>query len=538
VSSVAQQERLQIIPRAWASRLIPGSASRHLRGKPQRLDGSLSGRASEAPEQTQTNHARNLRELILPDPISVAGRWQLGWEVAGDTAATLVIWPAIVGTATFFAGDRSPLANSNLLAVFARSAGFSIVFAALITLLCHSEGLYDEGLHKPNTSADWTLARSVALATLILGLTSALSGWTILPSAWFAAGAMLNLVALTARRRWSIRQRRRKCQSRPLNVLIVGAGPSARAIEGHLNRHPELGRVVRGLVDNSRDFGVLGPVRDLARFARSQFADELIVVASEIAQTDEPDFLARIVEEARAHRLDVRIVPDFAGLGPGSAVIESWGDIPVVAVHRERLPQGELVLKRALDVAVSCIALTLLAPLMAMISLVVLADSGLPILYESERVGRKGRRFRCIKFRTMSQGADAFRDALRATENERRGPCFKIAHDPRITRAGRFLRRYSLDELPQLLNVLRGEMSLVGPRPHPPDDFARYELQHLRRLDVTPGLTGLWQVTARQDPLFETNLSLDLEYIEKWSLWMDLQILWRTVGVVLRGTGT
>lgn len=538
MSSVAQQERLEIIPRAWASRLIPGSASRRLRKKSQVVDRNLSGRTSEAFEKTQTTHPRTLRELILPDPISVAGGWQLGWEVAGDTAATLLIWPVMVGTATFLSGDRSPLASSNLLPLLARSIGFSIVFAALITLLCHSEDLYNEGLHKPNASADWTLARSVTLATLILGLNSALSGWTILPGAWFGAGAMLNLGALTARRKWSIRQKRRKCQSRPLNVLIVGSGPSARAIEDHLNRHPELGRVVRGLIDSSRDFGVLGPVRDLARLARSQFADELIVVASEIAQTDEPDYFASIVAEARASRLDVRIVPDFAGLGPRSALIESWGDIPVVAVHGERLPQAELVLKRALDLGVSCIALTLLAPLLAMISLVVLADSGLPIFYESERVGRKGRRFRCIKFRTMSQGADVFRDALRATQNERRGPCFKMADDPRITRAGRFLRRYSLDELPQLLNVLRGEMSLVGPRPHPPDDFARYELQHLRRLDVTPGLTGLWQVTARQDPLFETNLSLDLEYIEKWSFWVDLQILWRTVGVVLRGTGT
>ena len=136
----------------------------------------------------------------------------------------------------------------------------------------------------------------------------------------------------------------------------------------------------------------------------------------------------------------------------------------------------------------------------------------------------------------MVADADGMKDSLRI-RNEREGPCFKIADDPRITSVGRILRRYSLDELPQLWNVLRGEMSLVGPRPHPLDDIERYRLEHFRRLDVTPGITGLWQVTARHDPSFETNMALDVEYIEQCNLWMDLQILWKTVFVVLHGSG-
>jgi exopolysaccharide biosynthesis polyprenyl glycosylphosphotransferase len=244
----------------------------------------------------------------------------------------------------------------------------------------------------------------------------------------------------------------------------------------------------------------------------------------------------RVVEEARALQLDVRIVPEVAGLGAEERWVESWGEIPIVALHREELPDVELVLKRVLDVGIASLALAIAGPLMAVLALLIALDSGRPVLYRAERVGRKGRRFQCLKFRTMTQDADAARERLRAI-NEREGPCFKIAADPRITRVGRGLRRYSLDELPQLWNVLHGEMSLVGPRPHPPDDFARYELEHFRRLDVTPGITGLWQVTARQDPSFETNLALDLEYIESWSLWLDLRILWRTLGVVLRGTG-
>jgi len=136
----------------------------------------------------------------------------------------------------------------------------------------------------------------------------------------------------------------------------------------------------------------------------------------------------------------------------------------------------------------------------------------------------------------MVNDANHMKDDLRQ-RNQRAGPFFKIAEDPRLTRFGKILRRYSLDELPQLWNVLLGDMSLVGPRPHPVDDYAQYDLDHRRRLDVTPGITGLWQVTARRDPSFERNMTLDLEYIEKWSLWLDLRILWQTFSVVLKGTG-
>jgi lipopolysaccharide/colanic/teichoic acid biosynthesis glycosyltransferase len=136
----------------------------------------------------------------------------------------------------------------------------------------------------------------------------------------------------------------------------------------------------------------------------------------------------------------------------------------------------------------------------------------------------------------MVVDADALKEKLRE-KNQRQGPFFKIAGDPRITRLGRFLRRYSLDELPQLLNVLKGEMSLVGPRPHPLDDFSAYAIQHLPRLDVLPGMTGLWQVTARANPSFQDALDLDIEYIRSWSLALDFRILLKTAAVVLRGSG-
>jgi lipopolysaccharide/colanic/teichoic acid biosynthesis glycosyltransferase len=195
-----------------------------------------------------------------------------------------------------------------------------------------------------------------------------------------------------------------------------------------------------------------------------------------------------------------------------------------------------LFLKRIMDIVLSTIVLVLLWPLMLVIAMVIKLESPGGVIYPSLRVGKKGRRFVCYKFRTMVSGADEFKDNLRGL-NQRRGPFFKIADDPRVTRLGRFLRKYSLDELPQFWNVLKGDMSLVGPRPHPLDDVERYSPWHHGRLDVKPGLTGLWQVTARADPSFETCMVLDLGYIRSWNLLLDCRILMRTIPAVLAGEG-
>ncbi len=194
------------------------------------------------------------------------------------------------------------------------------------------------------------------------------------------------------------------------------------------------------------------------------------------------------------------------------------------------------VLKRATDIALSFCALITLLPFLCALAVTVRLQSPGPVLYRSLRVGKRKKLFVCYKFRTMIVGADDSKESLRV-QNERIGASFKIANDPRITRIGRILRRYSLDELPQLWNVLCGEMSLVGPRPHPIDDVQRYEEGDDRRLEVTPGLTGLWQVTARKDPSFRRNIALDLEYIEHRNFWMDMSILYKTIFAVLEGTG-
>jgi exopolysaccharide biosynthesis polyprenyl glycosylphosphotransferase len=200
------------------------------------------------------------------------------------------------------------------------------------------------------------------------------------------------------------------------------------------------------------------------------------------------------------------------------------------------VPELALVLKRALDVVFSSLLLIVLSPLLVAIAIAIKLDSRGPVFYFSERTGKKGHVFKCTKFRTMVRDADLKRADIMHM-NERDGVLFKITNDPRVTPLGRFLRKYSLDELPQFFNVLRGEMSVVGPRPPIASEVKEYKLSHLRRLDVTPGITGLWQVQGRKDPSFDSYISLDVTYIENWSLWLDIKIILRTIGVVFAGTG-
>ena len=305
-----------------------------------------------------------------------------------------------------------------------------------------------------------------------------------------------------------------------------------RRIASYLEMHPGMERVFCGFLDDRKPLGkdIVGRTMHLAQLARTGFVDEVILAAPH-----DRDLTLRVLHAAQRLRLDVKLAPDLFGCEPAREM-ERIGGIPVISLHEERLPVVGLLLKRALDVVAAVVALVILSPALSVIAILIKLNSDGPALYAALRAGRKGRSFRCYKFRTMVKDADGLKDELRK-QNQREGPCFKIKNDPRITRIGRFLRRYSLDELPQLFNVLKGEMSLVGPRPHPLDDFSAYTIEHLPRLDVTPGITGLWQVTARRDPSFQAGMHLDVEYIHRWSFGLDLKILLKTVWEVLRGSG-
>jgi exopolysaccharide biosynthesis polyprenyl glycosylphosphotransferase len=324
------------------------------------------------------------------------------------------------------------------------------------------------------------------------------------------------------------------------NVLIVGTGPEAHALRHHLDSIRHLGYSFKGFIDlpgpTSRfaatSGDVVGTLDTLFQHARKQFVDEIFFTSP-----CERGIVQDVLDQARVHGVDLRMIPDmYDGLAWDSP-IEYVGQFPTIPLHCGRVPEVGLFLKRWLDVVLSILALTVLSPVLLAVAIAVKLDSHGPVFYHSERIGKKGRVFRCIKFRTMIRDADKHRADMMHM-NERDGVLFKISNDPRITNLGRFLRKYSMDELPQFFNVLRGDMSIVGPRPPLASEVQEYKLSHLRRLDVTPGITGLWQVQARQDPSFDSYISLDVTYIENWSIWLDLKILARTVGVVLAGTGT
>ena len=239
-----------------------------------------------------------------------------------------------------------------------------------------------------------------------------------------------------------------------------------------------------------------------------------------------------------AHELDLDVfsIAGYYDDLTASARIEYLGLFPVSTLYLRAPRAIERILKRVMDVALATGGLVLAALPMLVIAAAIKLEGKGPVFYVAERIGRWGKPFWCLKFRTMVLDADQLQQSL-LEKNERDNILFKLRNDPRLTRIGGFLRKYSLDELPQLLNVLRGEMSMVGPRPPLPREVASYKLHHLQRLTVMPGVTGLWQVQAREDNSFSKYIALDMVYVKNWSLFLDLKILMRTVSVVLRGTG-
>jgi exopolysaccharide biosynthesis polyprenyl glycosylphosphotransferase len=324
------------------------------------------------------------------------------------------------------------------------------------------------------------------------------------------------------------------------NVLIVGTGAEAHALRHHIESIPHLGYSFKGFVHiaearsrfNAISSDVVGTLDTLFQNARRLFVDEIFFTTP-----CERGIIHNVLDQARIHGVDLRVVPDmYDGLAWNSP-IEYIGQFPTIPLHCGHVPELGLIFKRAFDVVFSAVALILMSPLLLAIAIAIKLDSSGPVFYHSERIGKKGVVFHCTKFRTMVRDAEKRRAEIMHM-NERDGVLFKISNDPRVTRLGRFLRKYSLDELPQFFNVMRGDMSVVGPRPPISSEVREYDISHLRRLDVTPGITGLWQVQGRQDPSFASYVSLDVTYIDNWSVWLDFKIIMKTVGVVFAGTGS
>jgi exopolysaccharide biosynthesis polyprenyl glycosylphosphotransferase len=404
------------------------------------------------------------------------------------------------------------------------------IFAVLVILFGFCEGIYKQAGDPSPIGIVHAMARSTLLAITLVFIAAG-DGMHPLAASRIFASSLAGLVLLRRLRQAVWKRRRRATELR--KILIIGGGPVARSIARALRNDPLHRATVCGFIDDEQPLSpaVLGRIADLDWLARAEFIDEVIV-----ALPGQPGKAREAAEAAFRNHLDILAVPDLPpGPWPDSG-IDRIGEVPVVTLHREPSPSAALFLKRLLDLSGAAFALALASPLMAMVALLVRLDSPGPIIYSAERTGAKGRRFRCYKFRSMVSNAAHLKEDLRA-RNQREGPIFKIDDDPRITRIGHILRRYSLDELPQLWNVLCGEMSLVGPRPHPIDEVDHYELQQFRRLDVKPGITGLWQITARGCPSFELNMHLDLTYIENWSLRLDLRILAGTIRVLFAPEG-
>jgi len=348
---------------------------------------------------------------------------------------------------------------------------------------------------------------------------------------WFASGWGFAVVGLVAWR-WAsvgLYVALREAVVPARKVLIVGANAVGREIARELDGPCQ----VVGYVDNGSDFtepvSLIGPIANLNRLVQ-QYAIDEIVVALPPSRREQ---LGRIIARGFERPVQIKFAADLGDILPVRFELTRHGGRPFIGFA----PAAPVTwVKRGFDLVVGTLVLVALSPVMLAIAIAIKLDSPGSIFFRQERVGKDGAHFKMIKFRSMRKDADRLLAELRA-KNEATGPLFKMKHDPRVTGVGRFLRRSSLDELPQLFNVLVGEMSLVGPRPPVPSEVAQYEDWQHGRLRAVPGMTGLWQVSGRSDVPFHDMVRLDLHYIRNWSIWLDLEIMLRTIPAVVGNRG-
>ncbi|MFF4018686.1 sugar transferase [Streptomyces sp. NPDC001843] len=387
------------------------------------------------------------------------------------------------------------------------------------------------------------LGRSLFTATVVLALGGiALTSRNI--KLWiFVAVPAIALVTMTERyvlRLWLHKQRKEGLCLRP--VLAAGSPATVRDLITRTRKFPHLGWRVDGVCttddleldgDQLDGVPVVGRLTDVAKHVEH---DGYRVVAVTPDPYWTPDRLQRLAWNLEGSDAEMVVAPVLMEVAGPRLHVDAVLGIPLLRVSMPAFTGGRRAIKGVVDRVGAAVLLLLFAPLMLLVGLLVLVDSRGGVFYRQRRVGKDGREFTILKFRTMVAGADRARAEL-AHRNEGAGPLFKLRRDPRVTRVGAVLRRYSIDELPQLFNVLTGSMSLVGPRPPLPEESAAYGPDIRRRLLVKPGLTGLWQISGRSDLPWEEAVRLDLRYVEDWSLALDTVILWKTLRAVLYGQG-
>lgn len=353
----------------------------------------------------------------------------------------------------------------------------------------------------------------------------------------FTAGTVGLITARFARRQVMHAIHRQGALLTP--VMVAGDSGHVDAIANVLRRETWLGYRVVGAVTSDRadqtpaGLPVLGTTSDTVDVI-SQHGIATVIFA-EGAFASPADF-RRMAWELEEHEVQMIVVPALTDISAQRLDVRPVAGLPLVDVDRPQAIEAARWIKRTGDVIGSAFLLLLIAPVMGLVALAIKLEDGGPVMFRQTRVGLKGQTFECLKFRSMCIDAEARLAALMA-QNEGAGPLFKMTHDPRITRVGRFIRRFSLDELPQLWNALRGDMSLVGPRPALPAEVAQYDSDTRRRLDVRPGLTGLWQVSGRSNLSWDDTVRLDLYYVDNWSMVQDLMILAKTARAVVGSSG-
>jgi exopolysaccharide biosynthesis polyprenyl glycosylphosphotransferase len=472
----------------------------------------------------------NLRRQLLVYLLSMSDLGVLG----------VVLYLSVFGRAAFL--PISVLAEKRIQV-------HTIAAVALLFFLWNSAfsliGLYRSKRLSPALPEIIDLLKASGWATLLLEVVSIV--FHVRPT---TPSVLLRFLPLTIccliASRFAMRQSLKIIRRRGRNLrhlIVVGTNRRAVDFATSVLARPELGYRLVGFVDNawfgphSGQFNPVALVTNLAGFRsylRNHIIDEVVVALPVKSFYDEEDDLIRTCRE---HGVIVRVLTNLFDTSARAAQADPVDTAPVVTFSSVPLDSLRLVVKRTIDVACSVLLLILSSPLMLAVLLLVKFDSAGPAIFAQERIGLNKRRFRIYKFRTMVSNAERLQAQLESS-NEAQGPVFKIKRDPRITRMGTILRKTSIDELPQLFNVLKGDMSMVGPRPLPVRDYNGFNQDwQRRRFSVRPGITCLWQISGRSSITFDQWMRLDMEYIDRWSLWLDLQILAKTIPAVVRGTG-
>ncbi|MDX1997703.1 MAG: sugar transferase [Thermoanaerobaculia bacterium] len=389
-----------------------------------------------------------------------------------------------------------------------------------------------------------TAAVLFALVLFALRIDEWLLGNDRISRLWIAVFAVVACLLLLAEK-LALRVTSRYVRLRGYNyrtVVIVGTNRDARQMARSISQHPYWGFRLLGFIANASEdqtpseallkAPILGRIGDLQRIVADEVVDEVVFAVGrrELARLE--DLFLALQEQG----IRTRIALNFFPHTNAKVELEELDGLPLLSFSTAPTSQLQLMVKRALDVAIAVVMLFLAAPVLSLVALAIKLSSRGSVLFRQTRCGLNGREFTLYKFRTMVEGAEEQQRELLHL-NEMNGPVFKVRKDPRVTALGRLLRRFSLDEFPQLWNVLRGDMSLVGPRPPIPEEVAQYERWQRRRLAMKPGLTCLWQISGRNNLDFDRWMELDLEYIDSWTPSLDLKILWRTIPAVISGRG-